>query len=160
MAQTFSFEDIMQSLVDDAESVSSNLSVEDKAKITKAGADVFAKGLAKVTKAKHYRNRKTGENPHLADSVIVQNKNVDGLKDGSSTVGWSSEKAYIARFINDGTRFPIFSKKGRKYRKAGQVAITADPFVSEYRDSSESQNAVLEAEAQVFSEILRKKGAE
>ena len=160
MAQNFSFEEIMNSLVSDAESVSSDLSVEDKAKITKAGADAFAKGLEKVTKEKHYRNRKTGEDPHLADSIVSQNKNIDGVKDGNSVVGWTTEKAHIARYINNGTRFPMYSKSGKKYRKGGQVAVTADPFVSTYRESSEAQNAILEAESQVFSEILKKKGAE
>lgn len=160
MAQTFNFEDIMQSLVDDAESISSNLSVEDKAKITKAGANVFAKGLEKVTKDKHYRIRKTGKNPHLADSILVQNTNIDGIKDGNSTVGWDYTKSRVGNLIENGTRFPMYSKKGTKYRKGGQVAITSDPFVSTYRESSEAQNAILEAESQVFSEILKKKGAE
>ena len=160
MEQNFSFEEIMNALVSDAESVSSALSVEDKAKITKAGADAFAKGLEKVTKDKHYRKRKTGENPHLADSILVQNTNIDSIKDGNSIVGWDYTKSRIGHLIENGTRFPMYSKSGKKYRKGGQVAVTADPFVSTYRESSEAQNAILEAESQVFSEILKKRGAE
>ncbi|MCJ1993800.1 HK97 gp10 family phage protein [Lactococcus piscium] len=157
MAQEFNFDDIMKALVEDAEAVSTNLTIEDKSKITKAGAQVFADGLQKVTKQKHYRNRKTGENPHLADSIIVQNKNIDGMKDGNSTVGWSKEKAYVTRVINNGTRFPIYSKKGKKYRKGGQVAITADPFVNDFRESMESQRLVLEAEAEAYASIIKKR---
>ncbi len=54
----------------------------------------------------------------------------------------------------------MYSKKGTKYRKGGQVAITSDPFVSTYRDGMEAQVAIFSAEAEVFSEILKKKGAE
>ena len=36
-----SLEDILNSIVEEAEAVSTNLTVEDKAKITKAGAKVF-----------------------------------------------------------------------------------------------------------------------
>lgn len=160
MGQELNFEEIMNSLIEEAESVSTALTVEDKAKITKAGANAFAKGLEKVTKEKHYRNRKTGENPHLADSILVQNTNIDSIKDGNSTVGWDYTKSRVGHLIENGTRFPMYSKSGKKYRKGGQVAVTADPFVSTYRESSEAQNAILEAESQVFSEILKKKGAE
>lgn len=158
MGKEFSFEDIMNSLVEEAEAVSVNLSVDDKAKITKAGADVFAEGLAKVTKDKHFRSRATGENPHLADSILVQNKNINNLKTGDSTVGWDYTKSKVGHLIEGGTRFPMYSKKGTKYRKGGQVAVTADPFVSTYRESPEAQKAVLEAEAQAFSEIVKKRG--
>lgn len=61
MGQELNFEEIMNSLIEEAESVSTSLTVEDKAKITKAGANAFAIGLEKVTKDKHYRIRKTGE---------------------------------------------------------------------------------------------------
>lgn len=154
------FEDIMNGIIFQAESVSTALTVEDKAKITKAGANAFAKGLEKVTKDKHYRIRKTGENPHLADSILVQNTNIDGIKDGNSTVGWDYTKSRVGHLIENGTRFPMYSKKGTKYRKGGQVAITSDPFVSTYRDSMEAQIAMFSAEAEVFSEIIKKKGAE
>ena len=92
MGQELNFEEIMNSLIEEAESVSTSLTVEDKAKITKAGANAFAKGLEKVTKDKHYRIRKTGENPHLADSILVQNTNIDGIIDGNSSVGWDYTK--------------------------------------------------------------------
>lgn len=160
MGQELNFEEIMNSLIEEAESVSTALTVEDKAKITKAGANAFAKGLEKVTKDKHYRIRKTGENPHLADNILVQNTNIDCIKDGNSTVGWDYTKSRVGHLIENGTRFPMYSKKGTKYRKGGQVAITSDPFVSTYRESSEAQIAMFSAEAEVFSEILKKKGAE
>ena len=40
-----SLEDILNAFIEDAEAVSTNMTVEDKAKVTKAGADVFAKEL-------------------------------------------------------------------------------------------------------------------
>lgn len=160
MAQDYSFEEIMNGLIEEAEAVSSNLTVEDKAKITKAGAVAFAKGLEKVTREKHYRIRKTGENPHLSDSILVQNTSIDGIKNGNSTVGWDYSKSKVGHLIENGTRFPMYSKKGTKYRKGGQVAITADPFVSTYRESTEAQAAIFSAESDVFSEILKKRGAE
>ena len=37
-----SLEDILNAFIEDAEALSTNMTVEDKAKVTKAGADVFA----------------------------------------------------------------------------------------------------------------------
>lgn len=150
----FSFEQALQQIVDQAKDVSTNLSVKDKAKITKAGADVFADELAKKYKQAHYVNRQTGESPHLADSVITQNTNVDGKKDGSSTVGFGEERAYIANFIENGTRFPMYSKRGYNYKHPGQVAINGDNMVAKLREDPRVQEKMAEAEALIYKKIV------
>ena len=149
-----SLEDILNAFIEDAEAVSTNMTVEDKAKVTKAGADVFAKELETEYKANHYRHRTTGKDPHLADSVMAQNTNVDGMKNGSSTVGFSKDKAYIANFIENGTKFPMFTAKGRKYKHGGQVAINGDHTIDDLRNSSELQAKMLQAQAEAYKKLI------
>lgn len=76
------------------------LSPEEQAQITKAGADAIKPELERVTPQSN-RN----SDPHLRDSVVTVNKNIDGAKDGTSTLGYTENKGYIARFMNDGTKF-------------------------------------------------------
>lgn len=104
-----SLEGILNAFIEDAEAVSTQMTVEDKQRVTKAGADVFAKELETEYKANHYRHRTMGKDPHLSDSVITQSTNVDGMKNGSSVVGFSKDKAYIANFIENGTKFPMYT---------------------------------------------------
>ena len=153
-----SFEAFFEDFVKQAEDLTVNLPVEDKAKVTKAGAKVFAKELEAEYKQKHYRHRETGEDPHLADSVIMQNKNIDGMKDGTSTVGFNQQKSYIANFIENGTKFPMYTKKGRKYKHAGQVNLTADHVIRDLRANPNVQAKMLKAEAEAYNKILEKKG--
>lgn len=116
------------------------LSISEKARITQAGAKVFQKRLEEVTRSKHYRNHKTGDEIHLAGSVVMQNKDIDGIKNGNSTVGFDEEHAYIARFLNDGTKF-----------------ITGDHFVDNLMQSA--QEDVFAAEQAEYQKILKEKGA-
>lgn len=116
------------------------LSISEKARITQAGAEVFQKRLEEVTRSKHYRNHKTGDEIHLAGSVVMQNKDIDGIKNGNSTVGFDEEHAYIARFLNDGTKF-----------------ITGDHFVDNLMQSA--QEDVFAAEQAEYQKILKEKGA-
>ncbi len=149
-----SLEDILNAIVNDAEALSTQMTVDDKAKLTKAGADVFAKELEAEYKANHYRHRTTGKDPHLAESVMAQNTNVDGMKNGSSTVGFSKDKAYIANFIENGTKFPMYTKKGRKYKRGGQVAINGDHAIANLRNDSKLQEKIVEAQAAVYKQII------
>ncbi|TYC50757.1 HK97 gp10 family phage protein [Weissella muntiaci] len=158
MAEEMSFEDILNAFVKEAEDVTVNMSVEDKAKITKAGAEVFKSELETVTKDKHYRERQTGKNPHLADSVIVQNTNIDGMKNGSSVVGWDKKKAYVGNFIENGTKFPMYTKNGRKYKHGGEVNVVGDHFVRNVRESPAVQQKMLEAEAKAYGQIIKDRG--
>ncbi|MCT0957142.1 HK97 gp10 family phage protein [Weissella cibaria] len=149
-----SLESILSALIEDAEALSTNMTVEDKQKVTKAGADVFAKELEAEYKNNHYRHRTTGKDPHLADSVMTQNANVDGMKNGSSTVGFSKDKAYIANFIENGTKFPMYTSKGRKYKHGGQVAINGDHVIDNLRNDSKLQDKIVEAQAAVYKQIV------
>lgn len=152
------FEEAFNQIVEDAESVSTKMSVEDKAAITKAQASVFKQALKEEVKSKHYRDRVTGESPHLADTVISQNKSVDGFKNGTSTVGWNKDKAYIANFLENGTKFPMYSRKGRKFKRAGQVAVRADHFVRNLRNDPVLHERMLLAGASKYAQIIKKRG--
>ena len=149
-----SLEDILNAIISDAEALSTQMTVEDKAKLTKAGADVFAKELESEYKANHYRHRTTGKDPHLAESVMAQNANVEGMKNGSSTVGFSKDKAYIANFIENGTKFPMYTSKGRKYKHGGQVAINGDHAIENLRNDSKLKDKIVEAQAAVYKQIV------
>lgn len=118
---------------------------DDKAKVTKAGAQVFRDKLAERTKEKHYeKNVKLKTRKHLADTVTVVNKNIDGEKDGTSTVGFLKPEdheysySYIARFLNDGTK-----------------NIKADHFVTNLR--SEVKDEVLSAEQDEYKKIIKQR---
>lgn len=152
-----SLEDILNSIVEEAEAVSTNLTVEDKAQITKAGAKVFKVSLEEVTKAKHYRHRRTGNDPHLADSVIIQNTNVDNMKNGASVVGWDYTKSRQGHLIENGTKFPMYTSTGARYKKGGQVAINGDHFVEGVRNDPQVMAKVLEAEAAAMKQIIEKR---
>lgn len=152
-----SFEQAMEDIVNQAKSVSTDLSIKDKQKMANAGAKVFAKELEAEYHKNHYRDRKTGKNPHLADSIIVQNSNVDNRKDGSATVGWSKDKAYIANFIENGTKFPLFTSAGHKYKHAGQVAINGDKTVDRLRNDLKVIEKIREAEAKEYQKIVERK---
>ncbi|AVO66253.1 HK97 gp10 family phage protein [Weissella cibaria] len=149
-----SLEDILNAIISDAEALSTQMTVEDKAKLTKAGADVFAKELETEYKANHYRHRTTGKDPHLAESVMAQNANVEGMKNGSSTVGFSKDKAYIANFIENGTKFPMYTSKGRKYKHGGQVAINGDHAIENLRNDSKLKDKIVEAQEAVYKQIV------
>lgn len=149
-----SLESILNAFIEDAEAISTNMTVEDKQKVTKAGADVFANELESEYKTNHYRHRTTGKDPHLADSVMTQNTNVDGMKNGSSTVGFSRGMAYIANFIENGTKFPMFTAKGRKYKHGGQVAINGDHTIDNLRNDTQLQDKILEAQALEYKKII------
>nr|AAA66332.1 ORFA [Leuconostoc phage L10] len=142
-----------------------NQPVEDQAKITEAGAKVLKKNMEDYVRSHHYTHRKTGEDPHLADSVIETPTNVDGKVDGTSTVGFDPKKAYIARFISDGTRHVVYDasvtrtrhdKAGNLYARGGRKAINGDDFLDKVRNASKP--AIFQAENEEFQKILHQKG--
>lgn len=105
---------------------------EQKLKANKAGAEVYQKRLAEVTKAKHYSNKKDEKYGHMADHIEISDKNSDEVADGSATVGWPNRyHAMNAMRLNDGT-----------------VHIKADHFVDITRE--ESNDAVVEAQAKAL----------
>ena len=89
----------MDDFINQLQNYSDNLdslvpSIEQKQRITQAGAKVLEKNLQEVTPVSKLNRKK--------EYVMSQNTNIDGQEDGSSTVGFG-KKAYIARFLNDGT---------------------------------------------------------
>lgn len=76
-------------------------STNEQAQITEAGAKVFAEHL-KIETDKHRSKHNDTKYGHLADNVAMQNSDIDGEKNGNSTVGFG-KKAFVARFLNDGT---------------------------------------------------------
>lgn len=120
-----------------------NLTPDEQAKITSAGALVFKERLEETTRKKHYdHKRKSGGREHLADDIVIQKSDIDNRKTGVSSVGWSDGmNANIARWLNDG------SKK-----------LTGDHFVTELQQSKEVLEEVLAAEKEEYQKILRKRG--
>lgn len=79
-----------------------NLTNEQKSRINQAGAKVYENVLKEATR-KHISTRKRpSHGVHLVDDIKTDDKNADGIKDGSWVVGFG-KKDYIARFLNDGT---------------------------------------------------------
>ncbi len=115
------------------------LSPSEMSQITDAGAKVLADHLKGVTKQKHYRTRIKGQDStHLANKVTHQATDIDGDKTGASTAGFTPDKAYIARFLNDGTKY-----------------IKGDHFVDNAR--VEIKDKVIAAEAGKYQELVRRK---
>lgn len=77
------------------------LSAKDKAIITGAGAKIYASVLKDETPY----NPKIKTTKHLRDSItFTPGKTIDGTGTGDTDVGFDKSKAYIARFLNDGTK--------------------------------------------------------
>lgn len=109
--------------------------------MTAAGAEVLASNLRKETRAHHYQaGRKIGKVKHLADSIAVDNHDVDGIDNGNSVTGFTGKDesginhARIARFLNDGT-----------------VKMAGDSFVDKTRHASISE--VFAAEKKVYDSM-------
>lgn len=118
-------------------SKAAQLPISDQEKITKAGADVYAKKLVEVTKEKHPNTKGSGgKYGHLSEDISGKKGDIDGDHNGSSTVGFGN-KAFIARFLNDGTKY-----------------IRADHFVDNARD--DAKDAVFAAEAEKYQAIIAK----
>lgn len=147
-----------------------NLSTEEQARISLAGAKVLAKNMQAYIRAEHYQNRKTGDDPHLADSVLVKGANVDGVIDGTALVGFPKDKAYIANFISGGTKHVIYDSdkfhgkssrtdsKGRNYVRGGRNAVVGDDFLNKVRNDSLAE--IFEAENIEYHLILKEKGVD
>lgn len=73
---------------------------ETRSKMTKAGADVYKNELIINTPRTKHKDVKYG---HLRDNITVQNTDMDGERNGVSAVRFG-KKAYVARFLNDGTK--------------------------------------------------------
>lgn len=109
--------------------------VPDQAKrkaMTAAGAEVLTEALKKETRLKHYQaGRKIGKVKHLADSITFENKDVDGIDNGNSVVGFTGKDesginhARIARFLNDGTKYIVGDSFVDNTRRENSKAVFA-----------------------------------
>lgn len=127
----------MDDFINQLQNYSDNLdslvpSIEQKQRITQARAKVLEKNLQEVTPVSKLNRKK---DKHLKEYVMSQDTNVDGQEDGSSTVGFG-KKAYIARFLNDGT-----------------VKMPATHFVD--NAVNESKKEVLLANKAEYDKIMR-----
>lgn len=147
--------DLFEQLNDWTDSIEdmTNLSITDQLEITQAGAKAYQKGLTDITRTKHFqhnegvvKNSKGEIIGHLADSVIVSGKNIDGIKNGNATVGFNKQHARIARLLNNGWRY---KSHGKLKTKAG------DSFIENSRVTLQQQ--IAEAEYAKAKEILNKK---
>lgn len=73
------------------------LTIDDKLKANKSGADIFKKNLKAATPRSDTEYK--GKTPHIQDAIVEE-----CYPDGRVEVGFSSEssRGYIARFQNDG----------------------------------------------------------
>lgn len=124
------FEDIMTGLSNIDEKVIPDTTT--KRKMTEAGAKVLAEKLKDATSRTKHNDVKYG---HLQDNVTYQDTDIDGEENGSSTVGYG-KKAYVARFLNDGT-----------------VKIPATHFVDNVR--RESSDEVFKAQREAYDKLMR-----
>lgn len=124
------FEDIMTGLSNIDEKVIPDTAT--KRKMTGAGAKVLAEKLKEATPRTKHSDVKYG---HLQDNVTYQDTDIDGEENGSSTVGYG-KKAYVARFLNDGT-----------------VKMPATHFVDNVR--RESSDEVFKAQREAYDKLMR-----
>lgn len=118
-------------------SKAAELSIRDQEKITKAGADVYAKKLAETTKEKHPNTKGTGgEYGHLSENISSATGDIDKEHNGNSVAGFG-DKAFVALFLNDGTK-----------------KINGDHFVDNARD--DAKDAVFAAEQEKYKAIIAK----
>lgn len=116
------------------------LDIKERRQMTEAGAEVFAKELERATPVSN------NDSDHAKDSIIVQDKNIDGQIDGNSTVGYDSDHGYIMRFMNDGTKYYPKNKNHLG-------------FYNKVIENESIKRRVLEAESQEFDKILLKKNS-
>ncbi|WP_375155869.1 HK97-gp10 family putative phage morphogenesis protein [Lacticaseibacillus paracasei] len=113
------------------------LSIKDQEKITKAGADVLADKLQEATKEKHPNTKGTGgKYGHLSEDISSATGDIDKEHNGNSVAGFG-KKAFIAGFLNDGTK-----------------KIHGDHFVDDARD--DAKDAVFAAEQEEYEAIIAK----
>lgn len=98
-----------------------------KSAMTAAEAQAYVEVLRKNTPRSSNNNEKYG---HLQDNIAIQNSDVDGIANGNALAGFK-KKAYVARFLNDGT-----------------VKMAATHFVDNSR--KESQEAAFKAGMKVY----------
>lgn len=98
MSNDADFKDLMSGFLRRAEKIAVP-DLKTRTAMTTAGAKILAEDLKKKTPRTGRKNVKYG---HLQDNVTYESTDIDGERNGSSVVGFG-KKAYVARFLNDGT---------------------------------------------------------
>lgn len=118
-------------------SKAAQLSIKDQEKITKAGADVLASKLTEATKEKHPDTKGDGgAYGHLSEDISAAAGDIDGDHNGKSVAGFG-DKAFVARFLNDGTKH-----------------IKGDHFIDNARN--DAKDDVFAAEQAEYNKIIAK----
>lgn len=121
-----------------------NLSVDDKEKITNAGAEVFYNQLKDKTPESDRAH--TGKT--LKEDLGKSKGNIDGVEDGTTSVGWyagKNGKAYIANFMDKGTKF--YPRHAENDHRGFYTNTLNSSF-----------NVVIEAQHREYMRILKQKG--
>ncbi|WP_371967240.1 hypothetical protein [Limosilactobacillus fermentum] len=136
-----SMSDFMQQWLEEVKDISVNLTPEEQAKITEAGAEVMAEKLTAVTNAKHRSRHNDKVYGHAADHITHMAKDVDGETNGASTVGWDNHyHAMNMMRLNDGYK-----------------GYTGDHFVTNLQQDKATSEAVLKAESDKYQELINDK---
>ena len=136
-----SMSDFMQQWLGEVKDISVNLTPEEQAKITEAGAEVMAEKLTAVTNAKHRSRHNDKVYGHAADHITYMAKDVDGETNGASTVGWDNHyHAMNMMRLNDGYK-----------------GYTGDHFVTNLQQDKATSEAVLKAESDKYQELINDK---
>lgn len=136
-----SMSDFMQQWLEEVKDISVNLTPEEQAKITEAGAEVMAEKLTAVTNAKHRSRHNDKVYGHAADHITYMAKDVDGETNGASTVGWDNHyHAMNMMRLNDGYK-----------------GYTGDHFVTNLQQDKATSEAVLKAESDKYQELINDK---
>lgn len=136
-----SMSDFMKRWLEEVKDISINLTPEEQAKITEAGAEVMAEKLTAVTNAKHRPHHNDKVYGHAADHITYMAKDVDGETNGASTVGWDNHyHAMNMMRLNDGYK-----------------GYTGDHFLTNLQQDKSTSDAILKAESDKYQELINKK---
>ena len=129
MSNDADFEDLMNKMYQNAEKFAVP-DLKTKVAMTDAGAKVLADELYKNTSRTDRKEVKYG---HLQDNVTYMPTDIDGEVNGNSVVGFG-RKAYIARFLNDGTvKMKANHFVDQTIKKSGKAVFDAQRKVLEHR---------------------------
>ncbi|WP_375661143.1 hypothetical protein, partial [Bartonella sp. CL71SXKL] len=82
MAEYAEMDDFLEAWLNKVKMISTDLTPDQQAKITKAGADQYMKMLREVTNAKHRSTHNDKKFGHAADHITNQAADVDGKRTG------------------------------------------------------------------------------
>lgn len=124
-------DDALKRVMDQYSDKIAHMTMAKRQAVTLAGGHEFEKRLKQVTRERHYSKRNEVQYGHMADTIGAE------AHDGVTDVGFDKHHAYIARFLNDGTK-----------------KDPADHFVTNLRQDKETIKAVVKAEKDALKKEL------